>query len=1051
MTDAARIRTTLFAAASAVALSAAPALAQTNSGVGAQQPTTAGSSPTNGSTQQRVPGVAPAGEAQPAAQADAPLATNGPAQDQGIVVLGVRGAQQRAISVKRNAPQIVDSIVAEDIGKLPDTTIADSLQRVPGVQITRSAGEGAGVNIRGVPQVLTTLNGELFLTAGAPAEGSGQSTSAGALASAQPNFGDIPAGLFAGVDVIKSPTANELSGGISGILALKTRRPLDLAQGLTATASLQGQYGFSSDKGGQNYDALLSYNHDGKWGGLLAFSYTDETLENDHPSSGYQYDLITDQNAGYPSGGLDLRGDGNIGNPQFTDSNGKIVGANSSKDFIYQPVFYGLNRQLSDRQRLGINGSFQYKFNDNWTATADFAYLHFQNRDTDYETELLYHETGNEINPGSTFNPDGSFKNVTTTLGPNGFVQDHSYNGLTKSDAENVSLQLAYDNHSNLRASIRYVGGVAEQTFSSADVDSLVNQRETIYRQNAAGAVVAQPANANGLPSVTSTINFAGDHPSVNFITDVSNPANWQAQSIWANGSDLNANLNVARGDVAYDIRFGNLKTIEAGVRYGQRILKFDPFNYETPHGGTGTNNLYYYNDSLIGDANYPAVYNGPSGPQNVNLSIVPQYPFTKLPQGYVTSVTDIGPYGPIASKGLPFVNTAAMNDAKGFLNSLFGGAVAYTDPAAAYRVTEKETSGYIQADFSGGSLPIFGLPWSGNVGLRVVGTQIGIRNYATNGNEYIGSSGSYNGVLVNLGAVETEKDFIDPLPELNFAVDLTDTQKLRFAVNRAVARQDLGAIGPGFKAFYLANGTRNPSLPTDLQLFSSGSSGNPDLDPFRSTNFQASYEWYFHRSSLLSLAAFYIDVDSFNVSSSTIQPIPDGDGVVRAGGNVSTTLNGGSGSVKGIEFGYQQAFDFLPGWLSGFGAQVNYTYSDSVTDNKDDNGESLPIPDNSAHQVNGVLFYQKGPLQGRIAYNWRSEQYNQQFSAGPYNYSVFTKPVGFLDASVSYDINPHVTVFAQGTNLTNAFLDRYLSYPDLFYSQSIFEQRVFFGVRLRN
>jgi len=129
------------------------------------------------------------GPAAAAPDAGTPPVQNG-TDEQDIVVTGVRGAQQKAINVKREASQIVDSIAAEDIGKLPDVTIADSLQRVTGVQITRSAGQGASVNIRGLANVLTTLNGEQFL-------------GASNITGAQPNLTDIPSTLFAGVDVIK--------------------------------------------------------------------------------------------------------------------------------------------------------------------------------------------------------------------------------------------------------------------------------------------------------------------------------------------------------------------------------------------------------------------------------------------------------------------------------------------------------------------------------------------------------------------------------------------------------------------------------------------------------------------------------------------------------------------------------------------------------------------------------------------------------------------------------------------------------------------------------
>ena len=112
-----------------------------------------------------------------------------------IVVTGIRASQARAINVKRNADSVVDAISAEDIGKLPDVTISDSLQRIPGVQVRREAGEGGAINIRGLPQVTTLLNGEEFL-------------GANSVTTVQPNFNDVPSQLFAGATVFKTPTAS---------------------------------------------------------------------------------------------------------------------------------------------------------------------------------------------------------------------------------------------------------------------------------------------------------------------------------------------------------------------------------------------------------------------------------------------------------------------------------------------------------------------------------------------------------------------------------------------------------------------------------------------------------------------------------------------------------------------------------------------------------------------------------------------------------------------------------------------------------------------------
>ena len=153
----------------------------------------------------------------PAADGPAQSGTSSAATDEGpkksqletVTVTGVRVSQERAIEVKRLAPSIQDSISAESIGQLPDTTITDALQRITGVQINRDGGVGTSVDVRGLPQVGTMLNGEVFIT---PDQ----------IDSQQPDFTTLPATLFNQVDVIKSPTAAHTETGISGAIDLHT-------------------------------------------------------------------------------------------------------------------------------------------------------------------------------------------------------------------------------------------------------------------------------------------------------------------------------------------------------------------------------------------------------------------------------------------------------------------------------------------------------------------------------------------------------------------------------------------------------------------------------------------------------------------------------------------------------------------------------------------------------------------------------------------------------------------------------------------------------------
>ena len=194
----------LFGTASilGLAIAAQAAAAQDASGTPASR--TGATQATTSTAQETATGI-------DAAQAPSQAPSESDANADDIIVTGVRASLASAQSIKRNASQIVDSIVAEDIGKLPDNTVADALQRVTGVQVTRGAGEAGTVLIRGLPNVATVLNGREAFT------GVGRGFA----------LQDIPAELIAGVDVYKTTTPDIIEGGLSGTVDVRLRRPLD--------------------------------------------------------------------------------------------------------------------------------------------------------------------------------------------------------------------------------------------------------------------------------------------------------------------------------------------------------------------------------------------------------------------------------------------------------------------------------------------------------------------------------------------------------------------------------------------------------------------------------------------------------------------------------------------------------------------------------------------------------------------------------------------------------------------------------------------------------
>src|SRR3954468_2100084 len=196
-----------------------------------------------------------------AAQAGTPVTATDDNSEQ-IVVTGLRRSLQSAQTLKRTAPQQIDAIVAEDIGKLPDVAVSDTAARIPGIQVLRERGEAGTVLLRGLNETYytTTYNGREIFTA---------ETRSVALQ-------DFPAGGISAIEAFKTSTANLVEAGISGLVNVRSRRPFDF-KGLQVAGSVWGNYPEQSEKFSPNAQLLLSDRWDtsaGEFGALINFSYT---------------------------------------------------------------------------------------------------------------------------------------------------------------------------------------------------------------------------------------------------------------------------------------------------------------------------------------------------------------------------------------------------------------------------------------------------------------------------------------------------------------------------------------------------------------------------------------------------------------------------------------------------------------------------------------------------------------------------------------------------------------------------------------------------------
>ncbi|PZU10969.1 TonB-dependent receptor [Sphingomonas sp.] len=998
--------------------------------------------------------------AAPAAQEPAATPGSGSATGSDIVVTGIRGAQQRAVNMKRLALSVTDSISAEDIGKLPDVTISDSLQRIPGVQIRRDAGEGAAINIRGLPQVATLLNGEAYL-------------GAQSITTIQPNFNDIPSQLFAGADVIKSSTADLLNAGITGTVNLRTRRPMDLKRGFTVAVAAEGQYGDKSKSGDPSFNGLLAW-HGERVGFLLSGSYSNLHLSNSHNGiqEGYGVGLHNEQfnTAANPTGDVDT-------SSGFSPSNrphGTIVGTGrdvngngTSDDIFLTPQAFTAWNKINQRQRIGINASAQWEISDALTLVTDafFTRQNEHDRTAGIQLQNVNWQAGEAV-PGAsrdtgaiitqTSNGISRDYHLNTTRVYNydlGNFDSYAQNDHYKSQSQNYNAELKFDNGGRIKASLRGIYGKAYQNYDQSYLQfSLSNgaqwQSGGIGRYptgnvafNPGGYVVNTIAGAASLPA---SVDFSGTQPVFTLPSQLTsllgNAANYAMKTTSSEGNyRRDGDLKLVRGDVSFEAN--DSLTFLAGGRYSERSVSDYEFDRAAPlYAGQATN--------AAGCLVKWKAFDVPLSSSSCSAGPSTGY----YTAGVVRNATDSIFNGQVKQYNLPaaglpgiyVLNPAVMDNALAFQNSFYPGNVEVQNPGASFKVGVKQVSGYAQVN---AKAELFGVPVSGNAGVKVINTRLDITQFVT------GSPQPYGLANVSNGTVETKRNFTDVLPAVNIAFDFARNLKVRLAYSKTMTLLDLNQWGGGLNPTYAID-TSVAGSPV-FRVTGGSSNGNPQLDPWRATNVEGSIEYYVGRSSLLSLGAFYIDVASFIQSGTTVRTdLPDNDGVVRGRSVfINTPVQGKGGTLKGVEAGWKQSFSdlsFMPTLLTNFGLDTNITYSPSNSGKKDLAGASIPFQDNSKIQTNVAIFYQDQHLQARIAWNYRSKRAVQQDFGGISGLELYQRPTNYFDASVSYDINSHFTVYAQGSNLTGEYEKYYLTFPDQHAYNNIYERRFTGGMRVK-
>lgn len=326
-----------------------------------------------------------------------------------IIVMGLRENLKSSRNAKRRASQIVDVVVAQDIGKLPDKNIPEALARVPGVQIERNRGEGGDVKIRGLGGVMTTVNGS-------PTFSAGDRTT---------YLNDISSDMVAGIEVYKTRTPDQVEGSQTGVINLSLRRPTDFKEGATYAFSVRGDYADQIKKVNPYVSALVAYNADTNIG-QLGFS-----VNGSFNNVRYNESIRWNSRPHIPG-----------------DSRLTFLPSTTPRN-VYMPWAIGFSGPNGWSKRADVNVSTQWKPDDHWAITLEGGYRKQRMlwADNQFDIPLTYSASAAPLPVLSNIvlGPDGRLvKSVSATsldpLGPgrqSGLHESTNYNGRFQVDYKN--------------------------------------------------------------------------------------------------------------------------------------------------------------------------------------------------------------------------------------------------------------------------------------------------------------------------------------------------------------------------------------------------------------------------------------------------------------------------------------------------------------------------------------------------------------------------------------------------------------------------------------
>jgi TonB-dependent receptor len=1036
--------------ASLLATTAWPALAQT-SGASASAPA-ASAEAVPASQDQSV---------DPAAQEQAE-----PAAGEEIIVSGYRASLESQTNAKRNSIGFTDTIFAEDIGKFPDTNIAESVNRIPGVTIQREVtGEGTNVAIRGLGTNFTRvlLNGAPVAVASVRFDA--QSTNR------EVDLDLLPTELFTQLTVSKSPVASQVEGGAAGTVNLRSARPFDNPE-TYVSYGLQGSKVSSADKWGYRGHVLASTTF-GNFGILAGASLS----RNEFHIDGFETIGWTNPNlnAAQRPTGANATGGGNFTIPATVPANagnGLTTGAVIDQAFLLannpgatiDQIDNGLLPRLGrPRTEVGYRDRKSFLASAEWRP-SDALHFYVDGMYGRRETEFTRTSMNWVVRNGAAIPLNTTYDRSDCTAGC----------VVTSGTYANAQFFLEYRPYHDEQ---EYWGVNPGMEFVVNDYikgDLQANYTKSTFRRESPTVLVITPPSSG----LTATYVNDGGIPQITSNVDLNNPANFG----WAGGGRVNLNGEERETEtkgIRGSLLFGDAArfSVRVGGAYDDTMRRITPFDNTNP-----------WQNAICGNGpsvTLPAPNTGTTPCTGLDQpGSTPPTGFPTFP-GYGTNFTAGG--APITYAG-SLVPTAAvpgylLPGSNGFITvdwDKFRQATGYdallaqatevgsgSSGANGGLVQEKVTGTFAEAN---GVIDVGDNTLRLNGGLRYVRTEqiIGGRvSVPDPRNATIADGGRYPNVIT---FPKTRTVYSNFLPSASLAFDFAGKAVVRASVSKTMTRPDPNALLPG--ASFV-----QPSA--DI-----GTVGNPELDPYISTNIDLGFEYYTGGEGVIAFAAFRKSITGFTVNGTRIVPFsflaPYGinfDSLTQAqqGALLARALPGqsvqdvniliqqqvnsdGKLKVNGLEFQITQPLDFLTSWagVTGFGFQGNLTLIDQKGEGTGAPAVALGVAP-TTYTLTG--YYENHGVSARLTYTFNEGAQGTlpgQNGLTGGGGAIFGRDYSQLDFSGSLDLgkvfdNKYLpTLVLNVINITKEAQGSYFQFPNATFNQYNPGRQILVGIRGR-